>query len=74
MANQFEAESAAPLITLATAHPAKFPDAVLSMSGQDAPLPAHVADLFERYFAGREDGFRPGVPGRLVTAEIPRED
>ncbi|HPG27186.1 MAG TPA: SAM-dependent methyltransferase [Myxococcota bacterium] len=31
---------------------------------------ATEADLFERYFAGRRDGFRPGVPGRLVTAEV----
>ncbi|MEM7425854.1 MAG: threonine synthase, partial [Pseudomonadota bacterium] len=48
VANQFEAGSSSPLITLATAHPAKFPDAVREMSGQEAPLPAHVADLFER--------------------------
>lgn len=28
-------------------------------------------DLFRRYFEGRSDGFRPGVPGRLITAEVP---
>ena len=27
------------------------------------------ADLTERYFADRRDGLRPGVPGRIVTAE-----
>ena len=37
-----------PMITLATAHPAKFPDAVKAACGQDAPLPPRMADLFER--------------------------
>jgi len=37
-----------PMITLATAHPAKFPDAVKKACGQDAPLPPHMADLFDR--------------------------
>ena len=38
----------APMITLATAHPAKFPDAVEAATGSRPPLPAHMADLFER--------------------------
>ncbi len=42
------AGSAAPMITLATAHPAKFPDAVEAATGLRPPLPAHMADLFER--------------------------
>jgi threonine synthase len=37
-----------PMITLATAHPAKFPAAVEQASGQHAPLPPHMADLYER--------------------------
>ncbi len=37
-----------PMITLATAHPAKFPDAVAQASDQHAPLPSHMADLYER--------------------------
>ena len=37
-----------PMITLATAHPAKFPDAVEQASGQHPPLPPHMADLYER--------------------------
>ena len=37
-----------PMITLATAHPAKFPAAVKEACGQDAPLPPHMADLFDR--------------------------
>lgn len=39
---------ATPMITLATAHPAKFPDAVKAASGRAAPLPPRMTDLFER--------------------------
>ncbi len=37
-----------PMISLSTAHPAKFPDAVEEVTGQHPELPAHMADLFER--------------------------
>jgi threonine synthase len=37
-----------PMITLATAHPAKFPDAVEQATGVRPGLPDHVADLFDR--------------------------
>jgi threonine synthase len=38
-----------PVITLATAHPAKFPEAVRKAGySQDPPLPAHMSDLFAR--------------------------
>ena len=37
-----------PLVALACAHPAKFPDAVAKATGQTPPLPAHLADLMER--------------------------
>jgi threonine synthase len=33
---------------LATAHPAKFPDAVKAASGISPALPAHLSDLFSR--------------------------
>ncbi len=36
------------MITLATAHPAKFPDAVEAATGKRPPLPPRMADLFER--------------------------
>ncbi|MAX73877.1 MAG: threonine synthase [Nioella sp.] len=39
---------ATPMITLATAHPAKFPDAVEEASGIRPDLPPRMADLFER--------------------------
>ncbi|GAB1478733.1 threonine synthase [Paracoccaceae bacterium] len=38
----------APMITLATAHPAKFPDAVEAASGIRPGLPSRMADLFQR--------------------------
>ena len=37
-----------PMITLATAHPAKFPDAVHAATGERPELPVRMADLFER--------------------------
>ena len=40
--------SAVPMITLATAHPAKFPDAVERASGIRPGLPPHMAGLFDK--------------------------
>ncbi len=37
-----------PLVVLATAHPAKFPDAVKAACGVHPPLPAHMVDIFEK--------------------------
>lgn len=37
-----------PMITLATAHPAKFPAAVEEASGMHPPLPPAMSDLYER--------------------------
>ena len=39
---------ATPMITLATAHPAKFPDAVEAATGIRPPLPSRMSDLYER--------------------------
>jgi threonine synthase len=39
---------AGPIVTVATAHPAKFPDAVERATGIRPRLPAHLADLMER--------------------------
>ena len=36
------------IVTLATAHPAKFPDAVERATGMRPPLPRRVGDLFDR--------------------------
>jgi threonine synthase len=41
-------DASTPMITLATAHPAKFPDAVEAATGIRPPLPARMADLYDR--------------------------
>ncbi|MFV0245381.1 MAG: threonine synthase [Qingshengfaniella sp.] len=43
-----QADPRVPMITLATAHPAKFPDAVEAATGLRPPLPKRMADLYER--------------------------
>ncbi len=42
------ADRAIPVVVAATAHPAKFPDAVERATGLRPPLPARLADLYER--------------------------
>ncbi|MEO1194373.1 MAG: threonine synthase [Pseudomonadota bacterium] len=42
------AAGAGPSVVLATAHPAKFPDAVEQAIGQRPPLPSRLADLYDR--------------------------
>ena len=37
-----------PTVAMATAHPAKFPDAMEQATGQRPALPPHLADLFDR--------------------------
>jgi len=37
-----------PMISLATAHPAKFPDAVNAATGHHPDLPPHMADIFDK--------------------------
>jgi threonine synthase len=37
-----------PMVTMATAHAAKFPDAVERATGERPRLPAHLADLLDR--------------------------
>jgi len=39
---------AVPMIAAATAHPAKFPDAMEQAVGSRPPLPPHLADLYEK--------------------------
>ncbi len=47
VSHRFEKPNA-PMITLATAHPAKFPDAVISACGIDPALPSWLSDLMHR--------------------------
>jgi len=42
------ADRSIPVVVAATAHPAKFPDAVEAATGFRPPLPARLADLYER--------------------------
>jgi threonine synthase len=48
VAEQVRSSISGPIVTMATAHPAKFPDAVESATGIRPRLPAHLADLMER--------------------------
>jgi threonine synthase len=41
-------EAGTPVVTLATAHPAKFPEAVERATGHRPSLPTRIGDLFER--------------------------
>jgi threonine synthase len=52
-----------PMVTLATAHPAKFPDAVERAMGTRPALPARMADLFDR------PERQTRVPNDLVTIQ-----
>ncbi|KEO53942.1 threonine synthase [Thioclava indica] len=57
-------DPATPMVTLATAHPAKFPDAVEEATGIRPALPARMADLFER------DERVTRVPNDLAALEV----
>lgn len=52
-----------PVIAAATAHPAKFPDAIEKAVGFRPALPPHLTDLFER------DEFFTRTPAELVAVE-----
>ncbi|MCC6983044.1 MAG: threonine synthase [Bauldia sp.] len=47
-AAKIHARPGVPMVTLSTAHPAKFPDAVQAATGITPTLPAHLAGLMER--------------------------
>jgi len=51
------------VVTLATAHPAKFPDAVEQATGTRPVLPAHLAPIFDR------DEVVTALPNDLATVE-----
>ena len=53
----------APMVAVATAHPAKFPDAMETATGRRPPLPSRLADLYER-----EERFTT-APNRLDAVE-----
>ena len=62
-----------PVVTLATAHPGKFREAVERATGQRPPLPSRVGDLFareERYheLAGTYEAVRDWIAQRATPA------
>jgi threonine synthase len=48
VAQQHRRDPSVPMVVLATAHPAKFPDAVQKATGERPRLPARLADLLKR--------------------------
>ena len=68
------ADPAVPLVALATAHPAKFPDAVEAATGVRPPLPPRLADLMsaaERFTVLPNDlGRRPGFIRASVRSRM----
>ncbi len=48
VAREFHKDKNIAMVTLATAHPAKFPDAVTAATGVHPYLPAHLSDLMTR--------------------------
>ncbi len=59
-----------PMITLATAHPAKFPAAVEEACGIHPPLPARMGDLFEREERFTEVDNDLGALTKLISDRI----
>ena len=71
LAQQHRRDTAIPMVVLATAHPAKFPDAVEKATGQRPRLPARLADLLER--TERSDGLRNDVEALKSMIDERRE-
>jgi threonine synthase len=59
LAQQHRRDPKIPMVVLATAHPAKFPDAVQKATGERPALPPRLADLFQR--TERVDGLTNDV-------------
>jgi threonine synthase len=62
-ARQCRRDPSTPMVALATAHPAKFPDAVEAATGVRPLLPPHLADLFER------PEYCTSLPNELATVQ-----
>ncbi len=67
-----ERVSTTPMITLATAHPAKFPAAVEDASGVHPPLPPRMADLYDRServtrIGNDLDALKTHIKGHIAT-------
>ena len=69
------ASAKSPVVSLATAHPAKFPDAVEGATGQRPRLPARLAGLFDREermvsLPNDIDQVKHYITGRLTESEF----
>ncbi|MEI7871925.1 MAG: threonine synthase [Alphaproteobacteria bacterium] len=76
VAQQHRRDTSVPMVVLATAHPAKFPDAVEKATGERPKLPARLGDLMDR--AERLDGLPNDVEAlkamideRRATSQAP---
>ena len=58
-----------PVITLSTAHPAKFPDAVQDATGQNPALPEGMGDLFERKEQIITAPATPAAVKKIITSQ-----
>jgi threonine synthase len=67
VAQQHRRDPSVPMVVLATAHPAKFPDAVEKATGVRPPLPARLGDLMDR--AERVDGLRNDIEALKALIE-----
>jgi threonine synthase len=68
VAQQHRRDAKVPMVVLATAHPAKFPDAVMRATGERPSLPARLADLTDR--AERVEG----LPNDVVALKALIDD
>ena len=59
-----------PMVTLATAHPAKFPDAVEAATGIRPPLPPRMSDLYDRAERVTRVPNDPGALKSLIRERI----
>lgn len=65
-------EAGVPMVAMATAHPAKFPDAMVAATGIHPALPVHLEDLFsreERYrtIAATADAVKDAVRSAVLS-------
>ncbi len=68
VARRLRRDPSVPMITLATAAPAKFPDAVERATGVRPPLPPFLAELFDRpEYLERSEPSLPAIAERLRT-------
>ncbi|MCX2560810.1 threonine synthase [Acetobacter farinalis] len=63
-------QAGVPMVAMATAHPAKFPDAMVAATGIRPALPAHLADLYSREERYRTVSATAGAVKDAVRAAV----